>query len=44
MKPAIKCILTETYTLKTHQEVGYDEEMDTQVTGLSGCKSVWRGG
>jgi hypothetical protein len=28
MKPAIKCILTETYTLKTHQDVGYDEEQE----------------
>ena len=28
MKPAIKCILTETYTLKTHREVGYDDEQE----------------
>jgi len=33
MKPAIKCILTETYTLKTTQDVGYDEEQE--IIGFS---------
>jgi hypothetical protein len=33
MKPAIKCILTETYTLKTTQDIGYDEEQE--IIGFS---------
>jgi len=33
MKPLVKCILTDTYTLKTHQEIGHDEERE--IIGFS---------
>jgi hypothetical protein len=33
MNQVIKCILTETYTLKTTQDVGYDEEQE--IIGFS---------
>ena len=33
MKPTIKCILTDTYTMKTYQDVGYDEEQE--IIGFS---------